>query len=179
MFTAADGVKSLILFERLINDNGDRICSTPWTSKLYESFHKQQTHGHIVLVYFYSDGVTLSKSGTQFATFLCVHFFNIEVFNEPWFTAAIAPIYKKLHPSLPAERVRHLKLTLIQRFMFLLFADRIKSSYTKVVLYGVTLFPRICMVIVDQPEERALICLKCHESCMDCSNYILWSRVTL
>lgn len=56
------GVSSCIIpFQRTTDCNANRTYSTPWNSTLYESYSLE----NVVLADFYSDGTTLSKSGTQ------------------------------------------------------------------------------------------------------------------
>lgn len=66
-----------------------------------------------------------------------------------------------------------MKLQLSHRFLFLLFKLLIEASYTGTVVNGCTYYPRICMLITDQAEERTLMSLKRRDSDMDCSRCVL------
>lgn len=53
----------------------------------------------------------------------------------------------------------------------------IGSSFSGLAVHGDLFYPRIGLLIVDQPEERAIMCLKRRDSFMDCSLCTLPSRL--
>lgn len=79
---AGSSVESLILFRKSHDSDGVRTCSSPWDTKAYEFYIQNKPFGSIVLVDFFVDGVSLSKSGTQSGIFLRVRFRNIKRFSE-------------------------------------------------------------------------------------------------
>lgn len=178
IFLDAGGlVENLIHFRESFDSDGSRTFSSPWDTKAYELYNANKPYGHIILVDFFVDGATLSKSGTQSGTFLRVRFSNIKGYSEKWYDIGIAPSVKVFLQYLSKERKRKAQMILFQRFIFLTFKDLIKASHFGCVVNGVTLLPRISMVIVDQPEERAVFCLKAKDSFMDCTLCTLPSRV--
>lgn len=116
--TSAGGVSALIPFKNETDNNGARVYGTPWTSQIYELYSTSVSNGHVVLIDFYSDGATMSRSGTLSATFHRVRFSNLYIYCGNWFTVGIAPTAKTLSSSLPAAQRRKLKLLLMQRFLF-------------------------------------------------------------
>lgn len=91
IFNRTCGVQSIIPYQRLTNENGDLTFSSPWDSKVYQSYSMSVKDGHVILIDFYSDGATLAGSGTQSATFLRIRFSNIKRYSETLFTVGIAP----------------------------------------------------------------------------------------
>lgn len=168
---------SIIPFEKATNESGSRTYSSPWDTAVYESYAKSIADGHIVLIDFYADGTTLSKSGTQSASFFRVRFSNIRPVSDCWFTIAIAPTTSTIPSSLPYETKRRMRLELYQRFIFRVFCDMITASYSGFPYLGDMFFPRLAMIVADQPEERALLCLKRRDSFMDCTHCTLPSRI--
>lgn len=81
------------------------------------------------------------------------------------------------HEHLSEEKKRRIRSKLFQRFIFLKFMELIQASSTGRVVNGVTLLPRIAMVIFYQPEEGAFLCLKSKDSYMDCTLCTLLSRI--
>lgn len=73
--------------------------------------------------------------------------------------------------------LKHPWMELYQRFIFKSFSDLITAFYTGVPLRGEICFPRIGIIIADQPEERILMCVKRRDSFLHCSHCILSSRV--
>lgn len=177
MFIKAGGAESLISFSQTTSDSGERTYCSPWDTDVYRAYSAVGAQGHLVLVYFNSDGNTLSRSGTQSITLHRVRFSNIDQYSEDWHTVAIAPSHKLIPSSLQADKVRKPRLQLMHRFIFTAFKNLISASYTGLAVNGVLLFPRISMVITDQSEERALLSLKGRDSYMDCTHWCLPSRL--
>lgn len=153
-------ITSIILFEQTFSIAGCQIYSTPWNSTVYEVYNAIESNGALLLVEFYIDGATLSRSGTQSASFLRVRFSNIQYYTEEWSTIGIVPTCKRIPSSLPSNTIRRLRRELIQRFIFITFKSLISSSYTGHAIIGSLLIPRIGTINADQPQERAILCLK-------------------
>lgn len=81
-------VNCLIPFQQTIASS-TWINSSPWVGQLYEEYTGSVSCGHLVLVDFFVDGATLSKSGTQSGTLLRIRFSNIWKFSEKWFDIGI------------------------------------------------------------------------------------------
>lgn len=82
---------AIIPFRPLYNDNGDRLFSTPWNTEVYASYADSAHNGQVVLIEIFSDGATISKSGTQISTFIRLRFSNIRPHREDWHTVGLAP----------------------------------------------------------------------------------------
>lgn len=62
--------------------------------QLYEEYNSSFSFGHLVLVAFFVDRETLSKSGTKSGTLLRIRFSNNGRFSEKWFDIGITPTAK-------------------------------------------------------------------------------------
>lgn len=62
--------------------------------------------------------------------------------------------------------------------MFLMFKNFICASFTGTVADEIVLQPPLAMVSADQPEKRALLCLKRRESLMNFSECTVPSRIS-
>lgn len=78
LFMKAGGLSFLIQFNLSTDLNGRHTYSTPWDTKIYDSYCGVNQSGKLVLVEFYSDGDTFSKSVTQSATLYLFLFSNID-----------------------------------------------------------------------------------------------------
>lgn len=168
---------SLIPFTEYTDSNGNRIYSSPWDSRIYESYNASVNHGHVVLMDMYSDGTTMSKSGTQSLTFVRVSLSSLHPHSEQWHTIRIAPTSSSIPTALPLQRRRQLKLQLLHWFMFRIFRTTTLASFSGIIVHCSTFYPRIAMLIADQPEERTLMSLKRRYSDMDCSHCMLRPRI--
>lgn len=171
-------LSSIIPFKKQMNRANERTFSSPWDTFLYEQYCSSVNFGNVIMVDFFADGCTLSRSGTQSGVFIRVRFPNIKGFSEKWFDIGIAPTQKQFPEYLPEYARRRLRALLYHRFLFLMMKKMAKASYHGLIINGVTLVPRIGMLIADQPEERMLLCLKGHDSFMDCSLCTLPSRIS-
>lgn len=71
----------------------------------------------------------------------------------------------KNHPlGIADKQKKKLKLILMQRSIFTVFRSMINASYSGTKMHVDLLFPRISIIIIDQPEEKALLCLKGRDS---------------
>lgn len=89
----------------------------------------------------------------------------------------IAPTARSIPGIFPDEKVRHFKVQLLQRIIFVLFKRLIQSSCNEVVVGGTTYVPLISMLVADQPEEHTLVFLKRCDSDMDCTYFVLRSTL--
>lgn len=169
---------SIIPFQKNFDSSNTRTFSSPWDTLLYEQYCSTVNFGNVIIVDFFADGCTLARSGTQSGTFVRVRFANIKHFSEKWFDIGIAPTLKNFPDYVPDIVKRRLRALLYHRFLFTMMKNLVKASYNGLVVNGVTLVPRIGMCIADQPEERMLLCLKGHDSFMDCTLCTLPSRIS-
>lgn len=155
------------------NQDGDRVYGTPWNSIIYESYSNNVTSGQVLVFDYFSDGTTLSKAGTQVATFVRLLISNFGPHSHKWYTVRFMPSTTSIPSSLTDEWRRTLQLQLFHRFLYLLFNPLISASLHGSIVNGVTYFPRHGMIGADQPEESSLLCLKRHDSDMDCTHFVL------
>lgn len=84
------GSSAIIPFNTSTNFDGERVYRIPWDTLIYETY-AESVSWIVILVNLHSIGATLSKSGTQGATFLRVWFSNLRPYTEKWHTIDIAP----------------------------------------------------------------------------------------
>lgn len=155
----ADGAQSIIAFNLSMNDTGLRPYYGPWDSQMYETYQAVDPNANLIIVDCYSDGANLSQSGNQSATFLRVIFSNINTFSERWFTVGTELTSKLLLECITYDQRRKLNLNLMQRLNFTAFRRLTEASHSGTMIAGVLLIARISVVIDDQPEDRAIVCL--------------------
>jgi len=95
-----------------------------------------------------------------------------------WTTIAYIPVIPTLSETAGAERARLRRSAILQRMLYLTLRSAIGASHSGVHIYDaqnkrtLTAFPRVLAYICDQPEERAVLCLKagqCQQPCTSCS----------
>lgn len=94
-----------------------------------------------------------------------------------WHTIAYIPQVLQEKGAGGAERSRLRRMAILQRVLYLVFRSTISASHTGVPVPTLALgqlraFPRVLLYICDQPEERAVLCLKlgmCHRPCSICT----------
>lgn len=102
---------------------------------------------------------------------------NVISGEEEWQTVAYIPVTRKEKEPAAAERARLRRSGVSQRVVYLAFRSAIGASHAGVEFDGLgdrTLraFPRILLFLCDQPEERAVLCLKsgiCDYPCSMCN----------
>ncbi|KAK1865695.1 hypothetical protein I4F81_008221 [Pyropia yezoensis] len=130
----------------------------------------------IIAIYVYSDSVVLSWSGAHKLYPVRIRVVNVETDEYEWITVAYVPSVATKKGKGGAERSRCLRIAVMQRVLFLALRDLVEASHTGVQfvdadgreLLG---FPRVLMYLCDQPEERAIPCLKpgqCAHPCSAC-----------
>lgn len=92
------GCECNIPFEKSTDSSDRRTFSAPWDTAVYELYQNNLSTSKIILLDFYIDGATLSRSGTKSASFLRIRYSNIDQYSETWHTIGIAPT-NKLIPS--------------------------------------------------------------------------------
>lgn len=100
LFAAAGSLSSIIPYCAILNLSRERTYPTPWDTKVYEGYTNSINKEAVLLVDFYSDGTTLTKSGTQSATFYRVRFSNLQNCSETLHTVGISPTMKTIPLSL-------------------------------------------------------------------------------
>jgi len=93
-----------------------------------------------------------------------------------WFTVAYIPIVQTLKEASAAKRGKQRRCGVLQRVPYMVFRTAIHDSHAGVQIDGgacgkVLAFLRILLYVCDQPEERAVLCLKagsCHRPCSGC-----------
>lgn len=163
----------VILFHISTNNRSEKFY-TPWDSDIFKSY---KDSCHVVLVDFYSNWAKLTKLWTQSATFLRVWFISIKQYTEKWLKIGIAPTARTIPSSVPNARRGQLRLSLLQRFIYICFKKRNQACFNGFVFKGYTYITRVGMFVADQPEERTVIALKRNDSDMDCSHCTLQSRI--
>jgi len=92
-----------------------------------------------------------------------------------WHTIAYVPFVRKLKEPGAAEKAKGRRWGVLQRTLFLAFRDAISASHKGVEL-GETIggfslaFFRVLLYSCDQPEERAVLCMKGGNCARPCSN---------
>ncbi|KAK1861397.1 hypothetical protein I4F81_003981 [Pyropia yezoensis] len=100
---------------------------------------------------------------------------NVEIEEEECLTIAYIPSVATEKGSAGAERSRQRRVGVLQRVLYLALRSLINASHTGVRFVHVTgqellAFPRVLMYICDQPEERAVLCLKPGQGAKPCSD---------
>lgn len=128
----------------------------------------------VIAIYVYSDSGVLSWSGAHKLYPVRIRVVNVETDEYEWITVAYVPSVATEKGKGGAERSRCLRIAVMQRVLFLALRDLVEASHTGVQfvdadgreLLG---FPRVLMYLCDQPEERAILCLKPGECAHPCS----------
>ena len=158
----------------------DTVLRNAWDGEMYQ---QQQEHvdgtvhpGTRVLgFYLYSDATVLSSSGAVSAYPLRMRVINIDTDEVRWVTLAYIPqVENKFLETMKGQEVRS---ELLQRIIHVVFRTSLLASHdgTWLNLPGggcVRVSPRALLYVCDQPEERAIMCLKgfgCLFPCTSCT----------
>jgi len=92
-----------------------------------------------------------------------------------WHTVAYIPIVRTLKEAAPKKRERERRCGVLKRVLYLGFSTASKASNTGAFIVGgvageVRAFLRILLYLCDQPEEKAVLCLKAGTTAMPCSS---------
>jgi len=103
-----------------------------------------------------------------------IRFVNVEGDIE-WFTVAYVPVVKTLKELGGDERARIRRSNVLQRVMYLIFRTTAAASHKGFeVPVGdnqvAMAFLRVLLYICDQPEERAILCMKSGGTTYPCSS---------
>jgi len=106
-----------------------------------------------------------------------VRLVNIETGEAEWFTVAYIPVIQTPKEASAAKRGKQRRCGVLQRVMYMAFRTTIQASHAGVQIDGIAAgkvlaFLRILAYICDQPEERAVLCLKagsCDHPCSGCA----------
>lgn len=101
---------------------------------------------------------------------------NVLADQDEWHTIAYVPQVVTQKVAGGVERSRLRRMAILQRVLYLAFRSVIAASHSGVDVSAgprgpLRAFPRVLLYICDQPEERAVLCLKsgmCHRPCSLC-----------
>jgi len=95
---------------------------------------------------------------------LRVRLVNVVTGEVEWEPAAYIPVVRNQKEPASKPRARARRNGLLQRVLYLAFRTKIGASLTGVLVErdGRTYvgFPRVLLYLCDQPEEKAVLCLK-------------------
>eukprot|EP00170_Pyropia_yezoensis_P002430 contig_10199_g2434 len=105
---------------------------------------------------------------------------NALTVEEQWYTVAYVPQVPTEKGPCGAERSRLRRMAVLQRVLYLTFQSLVNVSHSGVPFAAGELgelraFPRILLYMCDQPEERAVLCLKsgmCQMPCSSCDVHV-------
>ena len=164
------GADAVIQFRKVWQE-GRRVFSAPWKSQHMGDYACDVGEkGRVVLADVYSDGTTLSNSGTQSANNMRVRFSNIRGITSQWFEVGIVPTLNLDDLKVSDAAARREKNELWQRFTFMAFKTCIEKSHVGVVVGGIKLFPKLGAIVTDQVQERPTCGLKGHDCFFDCTH---------
>ena len=104
-----------------------------------------------------------------------VRLVNVMSGKIEWLTVAYVPVVQKLQEPSAGDKARDRRCGVLQRVLFLAFREVIKASREGVEMAerwkdgALWAFPRILLYVCDQPEERAVLCLKAGNCAYPCS----------
>ena len=147
-----------------------------------EMYREQQAHvegtmhedTRVLAMHLYSDATVLSSSGAVSAYPLRMRVVNINTKDVRWVTLAYIPqVESKFIKTRKGHEVRS---ELLQRILHLVFRGSVLASHRGAWLNlpgggRVRVSPRALLYVCDQPEERAVMCLKgtgCLFPCTPC-----------
>ena len=102
---------------------------------------------------------------------------NVDEDSPVWVTIAYVPVIPTLPQTAGEARPRQRRSNIIQRVLYASLRSAIGASHGWVAIYDpvnqrtLTAFPRVLAYLCDQPEERAVVCLKqgqCAHPCTCC-----------
>jgi len=107
-----------------------------------------------------------------------VRLVNVVSGDIEWLTVAYVPVVQKLQEPSASDKARDRRCGVLQRVLFLAFREVIQASRDGLELperwkdEALWAFPRVLLYVCDQPEERAVLCLKpgiCAYPCSLCT----------
>eukprot|EP00170_Pyropia_yezoensis_P000316 contig_1945_g317 len=128
----------------------------------------------VLAVYIYSDSSVVSWSGAHKLYPVRMRLVNDETDEEQWITIAYVPSVATEKGPGGAERSKQRRIGILQRVLYLTLRDLISASHNGATFVDadgrqLLALPRVLMYICDQPEERAVLCLKPGQCARPCS----------
>lgn len=98
---------------------------------------------------------------------------NVDTDKEEWLKIAYVPSVATEKGSGGAERSRKRRIGVLQRVFYLALRELISASHVGARFVNadgreLLAFPRVLLYLCDQPEERAVLCLKPGQSVLLC-----------
>jgi len=102
---------------------------------------------------------------------------NVDDDTPVWVTIAYLPVIPTLQETAGEARARQRRTNIFQRVLYAALRSTIGASHTGVAVYDpvgkrtLTVYPRVLAYLCDQPEKRAVMCLKqgqCGHQCTCC-----------
>jgi len=147
-----------------------------------EMYREQQAHvegtmhedTRVLTMHLYSDATVLSSSGAVSAYPLRMRVVNINTKDVRWVTLAYIPQVES--KFIKTRKDHEVRSELLQRILHLVFRGSVLASHRGAWLNlpgggRVRVSPRALLYVCDQPEERAVMCLKgtgCLFPCTPC-----------
>lgn len=161
---------------------GPRECrETPFDGDAFRLCQEDVIREHgdaafVLGIHVFSDSCALTSSGGHKLYPVRIRVINAATDEDEWHTITYIPHIRTEKTSGGAERSRLRRMTVLQRVLYLAFRSTISAGHTGVEVLGgvhgpLRAFPRILLYICDQPEERAVLCLKLvmrHRPCSIC-----------
>ena len=119
----------------------------------YERLQRDSDVEKTILFDVYSDGTSMSRLGGQSVNVMRVRFTNIRHYSNRWFNVGISPVLPQ-NLKVNAAQKKQMKRELFQRYVYLAFKDLMKASKFGESCDGKLLFPRLFMLVADQPQDR-------------------------
>lgn len=164
------------------HDDGPSDCrETPFDGDAFRLCEGQVRRDHgaaafVLGVHAYSDSCVISSSTAHKLYPVRVRVLNAITGHDEWLDIAYIPQVTTERGSAGAGRSRLRRIMVLQRMLYLTFRSLISASHIGVPVPGgehgtLLAFPRLLLYICDQPEERAVLCLKpgmCFRPCSMC-----------
>lgn len=162
------GLESIIPFSTNLRQ-GERVFSAPWDFNVLKQYEATDTSDKTIMIDSYADGHILSSSGTQSSSNMRVRFSNVKGASQDWEDVGIEPILHATNANISDRPLRYEKHIVHHRFTYLIYKELIHSSHVGYLYKGSRIYPRVGMLVADQPQERTELSLKDHGSFCDCS----------
>lgn len=167
-------------------DEGPSDCrETPFESDAFRLSEERVINEHgddafVVGLHVFSDSCAISGSQAHKLYPIRVKVLNALTVEEQWYTVAYVPQVPTEKGPCGAERSRLRRMAVLQRVLYLTFQSLVNVSHSGVPFAAGELgelraFPRILLYMCDQPEERAVLCLKsgmCQMPCSSCDVHV-------
>eukprot|EP00171_Calliarthron_tuberculosum_P003409 IDg3409t1 len=153
--------------------NGDRVYSSPMDSDSMYAYKEEMPAGSVIIgLDLFSDGTTVSNSGSQSLCLLRMRVVNVQGVSDQWHEIGIEPIMTVVH-TVSASILSEERSLLKQRFLYQALKESINASRSGFLLCGSIAFIRINTLVCDQKEERAILALRSQGSYRDCTHCLM------